>query len=151
MDLEQVREKLEYAKGEVSNASSRASDLRREADYLETDVDSAYNTIDDILDNLTEYQTIDIDQHRMLIRFSGRIAKLSHYLYRAIIDGTTGSTLSNEDETRAREAMNILDRLYNLDPIEGDGTPNKSFVVEYDYNEYAWIVKQKKEEVTFNG
>ena len=146
MDLEQVREKLEYAKGEVSNASSRASDLRREADYLETDVDSAYNTIDDILDNLTDYQTIDIDQHRMLIRFSGRIAKLSHYLYRSIIDGTTGITLSNEDETRAREAMNILDRLYNLDLIEGDGTPNKSFVVEYDYNEYAWIVKQKKEE-----
>jgi len=146
VDLEQVREKLEYAKGEVSNASSRASDLRREADYLETDVDSAYNTIDDILDNLTDYQTIDIDQHRMLIRFSGRIAKLSHYLYRSIIDGTTGITLSNEDETRAREAMNILDRLYNLDLIEGDGTPNKSFVVEYDYNEYAWIVKQKKEE-----
>ena len=146
MDLDQVREKLEYAKGEVSNASSRASDLRREADYLETDVDSAYNTIDEVLDNLTEYQTIDIDQHRMLIRFLGRVARLNLYLYRSIIDGTTGKPLTNEDETRSREAMSILERLFKLDPIDGDGTPNKDFVVEYDYNNYAWIVKQKKEE-----
>ena len=146
MDLDQVREKLEYARGETSNASSRAGDLRREADYLESDVDSAYSTIDDILDNLTEYQTIDIDQHRMLITLLGRVARLNLYLYRSIIDGTTGQPLTNEDETRAREAMNILDRLFKLDPIDGDGTPNKDFVVEYDYNEYAWIVKQKKEE-----
>lgn len=146
MDLEEVRNKLEKAREEVSNASACASDAGSNATYAESSADSAYNTIDDILDNLNDYLTIDIDQHRMLIRLLGRISRLNLYLYRAIIDGTTGKTLSNEDETRARETINILDRLYNLDPIEGDGTPNKSFVVDYNYNEYSWIVKQKKEE-----
>lgn len=145
MNLEELRGRLESAKESAQSASGYASNVSRELEYAESEADSAYSTIDDILDNLVEYQTMDMDQHRMLIRFTGRIAKLSHYLYRAIIDGTTGSVLSAEDETRAREAMNILDRLFNLDPIEGNGTPNKSFVVEYDYNEYAWIVKQKKE------
>jgi hypothetical protein len=113
---------------------------------MESEADSAWSAIDDILDDLTEYQTINIDQHRMIIRFLGRVARLNLYLYRSIIDGTTGQPLTNADETRVREAMNILDRLFNLDPIDGDGSPNREFVVEYDYNNYAWIVKQKKEE-----
>jgi hypothetical protein len=146
MDLEKVRGKLESAKEEIGNASSRAADISREAGYMESEADSAWSAIDDILDDLTDYQTINIDQHRMLIRLLGKVARLNLYLYRSIIDGTTGQSLTNEDETRAREAMNILDRLFKLDPIDGDGTPNKEFVVEYDYNNYAWIVKQKKEE-----
>ena len=146
MNLEEVRGKLEAAKEEIGNASSRASDIYRETGYMESEADSAWGAIDEILDDLTEYQTINIDQHRMIIRFLGRVAKLNLYLYRSIIDGTTGQPLTNADETRVREAMNILDRLFNLDPIDGDGNPNREFVVEYDYNNYAWIVKQKKEE-----
>lgn len=146
MNLEELRGKLEAAKEEIGNASNRAQDIAREAGWMESEADSAWSSIDDILDNVTEYQSIDMDQHRMLIRLSGRLAKLSNYLYRAIIDGTTGNPLSNEDETRARDAISILDRLFKVDPIDGDGTPNKEFAVTYDYNEYAWIIKQKKEE-----
>lgn len=146
MNLEELRGKLEAAKEEIGNASNRAQEIAREAGWMESEADSAWSSIDDILDNVTEYQSINMDQHRMLIRLSGRVAKLSNYLYRAIIDGTTGNPLSNEDETRARDAISILDRLFKVDPIDGDGTPNKEFVVTYDYNEYAWIIKQKKEE-----
>lgn len=146
MDLEELKGKLESAKESALSASGYASSVSRELEYAESEADSAYSTIDDILDDLVEYQTMDMDQHRMLIRFTGRLARLNHYLYRIILDGTTGSKISHEDETRVREAMNILDRLFNLDPVDGDGTPNKTFVVDYDYNEYAWIVKQKKEE-----
>ncbi len=146
MDLEELRGKLESAKEEIGNASNRAQEIAREAGWMESEADSAWSAIDDILDNVTEYQSIDMDQHKMLIRLSGRVSKLSHYLYRAIIDGASGTPLSNEDETRARDAISILERLFKVDPIDGDGSPNREFVVKYDYNEYAWIIKQNKEE-----
>ena len=146
MDLEELRGKLESAKEEIGSASNRAQEIAREAGWMESEADSAWSAIDDILDNVTEYQSIDMDQHKMLIRLSGRVSKLSHYLYRAIIDGASGTPLSNEDETRARDAISILERLFKVDPIDGDGSPNREFVVKYDYNEYAWIIKQNKEE-----
>jgi uncharacterized coiled-coil DUF342 family protein len=146
MDLEELRGKLESAKEEIGNASNRAQEIAREAGWMESEADSAWSAIDDILDNVTEYQSIDMDQHKMLIRLSGRVSKLSHYLYRAIIDSASGTPLSNEDETRARDAISILERLFKVDPIDGDGSPNREFVVKYDYNEYAWIIKQNKEE-----
>jgi hypothetical protein len=146
MDLEELRGKLESAKEEIGSASNRAQEIAREAGWMESEADSAWSAIDDILDNVTEYQSIDMDQHKMLIRLSGRVSKLSHYLYRAIIDSASGTPLSNEDETRARDAISILERLFKVDPIDGDGSPNREFVVKYDYNEYAWIIKQNKEE-----
>lgn len=144
MDLEELKGKLESAKESAQSASGYASSVARELEYAESEADSAYSTIDDILDNLVEYQTIDMDQHRMLIRLTGRLAKLNHHLYRTIIDGTTGTKLSNEDETRWRDTINILDRLFNVDPIEGDGSINRDFAVTYDYSQYAWIIKHKE-------
>jgi len=111
MDLEELRGKLESAKEEIGSASNRAQEIAREAGWMESEADSAWSAIDDILDNVTEYQSIDMDQHKMLIRLSGRVSKLSHYLYRAIIDSASGTPLSNEDETRARDAISILERL----------------------------------------
>lgn len=151
MDLEELRGKLESAKESAQSASGYASNVSRELEYAESEADSAYSTIDDILDNLVEYQTMDMDQHRMLIRLTGRLARLNHYLYRIILDGTTGSKISNEDETRLRDSINILDKLFNLDPVDGDGTINKDYVVNYDYNKYAWIIKHKNMEEANNG
>lgn len=54
MDLEELRGKLESAKEEIGNASNRASEVVREAGWMESEADSAWNAIDDILDNVTE-------------------------------------------------------------------------------------------------
>jgi len=152
MDSEQLLEELRNARSEASNASDYAQSVVREAGYAETAADDAYNAIDSIIDSITEFNSINVDQHKSIINLSYKVAKVIAYLHVLLKDGVDGDGINNKEENRLRDINTILDKLFNFDyDTKAVLGINEEFTVEYVYGAGSYTISPVVKEVTNNG
>ena len=151
MDSEQLLEELRNARSEVSNASDYAQSVVREAGYAETSADDAYNAIDRIIDSIEEFSSINVDQHKAIVKLSYKVSKVSGYLHGLINDSVGGDSLNDKQERRLRDVVTILDKLFNFDyDTQAVLGFNEGFKVEYEYGNASYTISQVVKEEASN-
>jgi hypothetical protein len=152
MDSEQLLEALRSARSEASEASNHAQEVSREAGWAEQAADDAYNAIDSIIDEVTAFSSINVDQHKAIVKLSYKVSNLSGYLHSLISDSVGNNSLSDKEEDSLRNIGNILDRLFNFDydtqVVLGF---NKEFKVEYVYGTSSYTISREVKEEANNG
>ena len=141
MDSEQLLESLRSVRSEASEASNHAQEVSREAGYAESAADDVYNSIDAIIDEVSEFSGINVQQHKAIINLSFKVAKISSHLHVLLKDSIEGGDLSNKEENSVRDISTILDRLFNFDydtkTVLGF---NEEFKVGYEYGTVSYTI-----------
>ena len=151
MDSEQLLEELRNARSEASNASDYAASVNREAGYAESAADDTVNAIDSIIDTITEFQAINVDQQKAIVRLSYKMIKLIGYLHGLLKDGLEGDSASDKEERRLRDVVTILDKLFNFDyDTQAVLGINEGFKVEYEYGNSSYTISQVVKEEASN-
>ena len=152
MDSEQLLEELRSARSEASNASDYAQSIVREAGYAESAADDTYNAIDRIIDSIVEFDSINVDQHKAIVKLSYKVSKVSGYLHGLINDSISGDSLNDKEERRLRDVVTILDKLFNFDyDTQAVLGFNEGFKVEYEYGNASYTISQVVKEEANNG
>lgn len=152
MDSEQLLESLRSARSEASEASNHAQEVSREAGYAEQAADDTYNAIDAIIDEVTEFAAINVDQHKAIVKLSYKVSKVSGYLHGLINDSVGGDSLNDKEERRLRDVVTILDKLFNFDydtqTVLGF---NEEYKIEYGYGTASYTISAVVKEEANNG
>lgn len=152
MDSEQLIEELRSARSEASNASDYASSVAREAGYAESAADDTVNAIDSIIDTISEFQAINVDQQKAIVRLSYKMTKVIGYLHGIIKDGLEGDSSSDKEERRLRDVVTILDKLFNFDyDTQAVLGINEEFKVDYEYGTSSYSISAVVKEESNNG
>lgn len=152
MDSEQLLEELRNARSEASNASDYAQSIVREAGYAESAADDTYSAIDRIIDSIVEFSSINIDQHKAIVKLSYKVSKVSGYLHGLINDSVGGDSLNDKEERRLKDVVTILDKLFNFDyDTQAVLGFNEGFKVEYEYGNASYTISHVVKEEANNG
>ena len=152
MDSEQLLEELRSARSEASNASDYAQSIVREAGYAESAADDTYNAIDRIIDSIVEFESINVDQQKAIVRLSYKMTKVIAYLHVLLKDGLEGDSSSDKEERRLRDVVTILDKLFNFDyDTQAVLGINEEFKVDYEYGTSSYSISQVVKEEANNG
>ena len=152
MDSEQLLEALRSARSEASEASNHAQEVSREAGYAEQAADDTYNAIDAIIDEVTEFAAINVDQHKAIVKLSYKVSKVSGYLHGLINDSVGGDSLNNKEEHSIRDISTILDRLFNFDyDTKAVLGFNEEYKVGYEYGTVSYTISPVVKEEANNG
>ena len=152
MDSEQLLEALRSASSEASEASDHAREVSREAAWAEQAADDTYAAINSIIDEVTEFAAINVDQHKAIVKLSYKVSKISGYLHGLINDSVDGDGLSDKEERRLRDVVTILDKLFNFDyDTQAVLGFNEGFKVEYEYGNASYTISQVVKEEANNG
>ena len=152
MDSEQLLEELRNARSEASNASDYAASVNREAGYAESAADDTVNAIDSIIDSISEFQAINVDQQKAIGRLSYKMTKVVAYLHVLLKDGLDGDSASDKEERRLRDVVTILDKLFNFDyDTQAVLGINEEFKVDYEYGTSSYSISAVVKEETNNG
>ena len=152
MDSEQLLESLRSARSEAGEASNHAQKVSREAGYAEQAADDTYNAIAAIIDEVTEFSAINVDQHKAIVKLSYKVSKISGYLHGLINDSVGGDNLNDKEERKLRDISSILDRLFNFDyDTKAVLGFNEDYKIEYEYGTVSYTISQVVKEVANNG
>jgi len=152
MDSDQLLEALRSARSEASEASNHAQEVSREAGYAEQAADDTYNAIDAIIDEVSEFSAINVDQLKSIVRLSYKVTKISGYLHGLTNDNVGGDNISDKEERRLMDIVSILDKLFNIDyDTKAVLGFNEEYKVEYGYGTASYTISAVVKEETNNG
>ena len=152
MDSEQLLESLRSARSEAGEASNHAQEVSREAGYAEQAADDTYNAIDAIIDEVSEFAAINVDQLKSIVKLSYKVTKISGYLHGLINDSVNGDEINNNEERRLMDIVSILDKLFNFDyDTKAVLGFNEEYKVEYGYGTASYTISQVVKEEANNG